>query len=98
MLTLLTMGPLLAVSAPIIPLPQDGLSVIESVSESISYSYFGVMVESSFRDNETIFVPASEDRSVTRFGIGLTDLVDSRAASSDCTRRRRARSASTGSS
>ena len=60
MLTLLTMGPLLAVSAPIIPLPQDGLSVIESVSESISYSYFGVMVESSFRDNETIFVPASE--------------------------------------
>ncbi|MDA0947944.1 MAG: outer membrane beta-barrel protein, partial [Planctomycetota bacterium] len=60
MLTLLTMGPLLAVAAPIIPLPQDGLSVIESVSESISYSYFGVMVESSFRDNETIFVPASE--------------------------------------
>jgi hypothetical protein len=60
MLSLLTVGPLLAVAAPITLIPQDGLGVIESVSESISYSYFGVMVESSFRDNETIFVPASE--------------------------------------
>ena len=30
-----------------------------------------------------VFVPANEDRSVTSFGIGLTDLVASRAASSD---------------
>jgi hypothetical protein len=59
MLSLLTVGPLLAGAAPITPIPQDGLGVIESVSESFSYSYFGVMVESSFRDNETIFVPAS---------------------------------------
>ena len=30
-----------------------------------------------------VFVPSTEDRSVTRFGVGLTDLVASRAASSD---------------
>lgn len=59
MLTLLTVGPLFAVAAPITPIPQDGLGVIESVSEPISYSYFGVMVESSFRDNETQVLGAS---------------------------------------
>ncbi len=30
-----------------------------------------------------VFVPASEDRTVTRYGVGLTDLVAVRAASSD---------------
>ena len=55
MLNLLTVTPLLAVAAPIAPTPQDE----SSASESISYSYFGLLSETTFRDNETQLLPAS---------------------------------------
>lgn len=55
MLTLLTVGPLLTAAAPIPLLPQDSFAA----NDSISYSYFGLMSEGSFRNNETLFFPAS---------------------------------------
>ena len=55
MLTLLTVGPLLTAATPIAPLPQGG----SAANESISYSYFGLMSETTFRDSETPFFPVS---------------------------------------